>query len=156
IGTSASIRAAYVGIKGTRLHAQDAVNWNQVDPRYLSLGSTLNAQITSAQAQAAGIAAPFPGFADLWGRRATVAQALRPFPQYNSVGQAAATYGNSNYHSLQLFTQKRMSKGFDFTLAYTFSKQIDDSRALTSGVGQQNYYDRRAERSISVYDQPHI
>jgi hypothetical protein len=49
-----------------------------------------------------------------------------------------------------------MSRGFDFTVAYTFSKQIDDSRALTSGVGQQNYYDRRAERSISVYDQPHI
>jgi hypothetical protein len=156
IGKTASIRAAYIGIKGSRLHAQDATNWNQVDPRYLSLGSLLNAQITSPQAQAAGFAPPFPEFVDLWGRRATVAQALRPFPQYNSVGQAAATYGNSNYHSLQVYGQKRMSRGFDFTVAYTFSKMIDDTRSFSTGVGQQNYYDRRAERAISVFDQPHI
>jgi len=156
IGRSMSIRAGYVGVKGSRLHAQDATNWNQVDPRYLSLGSLRNSQITSPQAQAAGITAPFPGFVDLWGRRATVAQALRPFPQYNSIGQAAATYGNSNYHSLQVHAQKRLSRGFDFTVAYTFSKMIDDTRQQSTGVGQQNYYDRGAERSISVFDQPHI
>jgi hypothetical protein len=68
----------------------------------------------------------------------------------------AATYGNSNYHSLQVNAQKRMSRGFDFSVAYTFSKMIDDTRQFTTGVGQQNYYDRRGERSISVYDQPHI
>jgi len=156
IGRSASIRTGYVGVKGSRLHAQDATNWNQVDPRHLSLGSLLNAQISSPQAQAAGLTPPFPEFVDLWGRRATVAQALRPFPQYNSVGQAGATYGNSNYHSLQVHAQKRMSRGFDFTASYTFSKMIDDTRQFSTGVGQQNFYDRRAERSISVYDQPHI
>ena len=156
LGKSASIRTGYVGVKGSRLHAQDATNWNQVDPRYLSLGATLNALITSPQAQATGFTAPFPGFVDLWGRRATVAQALRPFPQYGSIGQVAATYGNSNYHSLQVNAQKRMSRGFDFSVAYTFSKMIDDTRQFTTGVGQQNYYDRRGERSISVYDQPHI
>jgi hypothetical protein len=85
-----------------------------------------------------------------------VAQALRPFPQFGSVGQANATYGSSNYHSLQVYGQKRMSRGLDFTAAYTFSKMIDDTRQFSSGVGQQNYYDRQAERSISATDQPHI
>src|SRR5262249_41919212 len=125
-------------------------------PAVPSLGATLNALITSPQAQAAGFTAPFPGFVDLWGRRATVAQALRPFPQYGSIGQVAVTYGNSNYNSLQVNAQKRMSRGFDFSVAYTFSKMIDDTRQFTTGVGQQNYYDRRGERSISVYEQPHI
>jgi hypothetical protein len=156
VSTTAALRVSYVGIKGTHLHSQDAVNWNQVRPELLSLGSLLNAQINSPQAQAAGIPEPFPGFRGLWGSRATVAQALRPFPQYGGIGQAIATYGNSNYHSLQLFVQKRMSYGLEATFAYTFSKAIDDTRQFSSGVGQQDYYNRRAERSIAAIDQPHI
>ena len=156
IGQSTSIRAGYVGVKGSRLSAQDAVDWNQVDPKYLSLGTTLNANIASAQAQAAGIAAPFPGFVGLWGKQATVAQALRPFPQYGGISELGASYGSSNYHSLQVHAQKRMARGLDLSVSYTLAKMIDDTRQLSSGVEQQNYYDRRAERSISVYDQPHI
>ncbi len=156
IGASFAIRTSYVGSKGTHLQAGDATNWNQVDPRYLSLGSLLSANINSAQAQAAGFRQPFAGFSDLWGNRASVAQALRPFPQYASVNQFNPTYGSSNYHALQIYAQKRMSSGFQFTAAYTFSKTIDDTRQYGSGVGQQNYYDRRNERSLSVNDQPHI
>src|SRR5260370_33779926 len=49
-----------------------------------------------------------------------------------------------------------MAQGVDFTVAYTFSKSIDDTRSYGSGVGQQNYYDRRNERSLSVNDQRQI
>jgi hypothetical protein len=156
IGASLAVRGSYVGVKGTHLQAGDATSWNQVSPGYLALGSLLSANINSAQARAAGITEPFAGFSDLWGTRASVAQALRQYPQYATVGQFNPTYGDSNYHSLQVFVQKRMSRSIEFTVAYTFSKAIDDTRSYGSGVGQQNFYDRRAERSLSANDQPQI
>jgi Carboxypeptidase regulatory-like domain len=155
-GSSFAIRTSYVGVKGTHLDAGDATSWNQVNPQYLSLGSILGANITSPQAQAAGFKEPFPGFSDLWGSRATVAQALRPFPQFTTVSQFNPTYGSSIYHSFQLFAQKQMKHGVQFTTAYTFSKAIDNTRGYGSGVGQQNYDDRRSERSLSAVDQPQI
>jgi hypothetical protein len=156
IGSSFAIRTSYVGVKGTHLDAGDGTSWNQVNPQYLSLGSLLGANITSPQAQAAGFHEPFPGFSDLWGSRATVAQALRPYPQYTTVSQFNPTYGSSIYHSFQLFAQKHMGHGFEFTTAYTFSKAIDNTRGYGSGVGQQNYDNRAAERSLSAVDQPQI
>jgi hypothetical protein len=148
IGNSFSVRAAYVGTKGTHIFAQE-YNHNQVHPSYLPLGrGLLTANINSAEARAAGIREPYAGFSDLWGSRATVAQALRPFPQYNNVVEGVASYGNSIYHSFQLFVQKRMSRGYAFTIAYTNGKQISDTRGLSTGVGYQNAYDRAAERSL--------
>jgi hypothetical protein len=142
------VRAAYVGTKGTHIFAQEYQH-NQVDPSMLSLGrALLTANINSPEARAAGFREPFAGFADLWGARATVAQALRPFPQYNNVVEGVAAYGNSIYHSFQLYVQKRVTRGYGFTFAYTNGKQISDSRGLSTGVGYQNAYDRRAERSV--------
>jgi hypothetical protein len=114
-----------------------------VNPQYLGLGSLLGANINSPQAQAAGFREPFPGFADLWGSRATVAQALRPYPQFTTVSQFNPTYGTSIYHSFQLYAQKQMGHGVEFTTAYTLSKAIDNTRGYGSGVGQQNFDDRR-------------
>ena len=62
----------------------------------------------------------------------------------------------SEIDKLKADLQKRMKEGFDLTAAYTFSKMIDDTRQFSSGVGQQNYYDRGAERAISVSDQPQV
>jgi hypothetical protein len=156
LGSNFAIRTSYVGVKGTHLDAGDGTSWNQVNPQYLSLGSLLGANINSPQAVAAGFHEPFPGFSDLWGSRATVAQALRPYPQYSTVSQFNPTYGSSVYHSFQLFAQKRMGHGFEFTTAYTFSKAIDNTRGYGGGVGQQNFDNRRAERSLSAVDQPQI
>ncbi|MEX2264336.1 MAG: TonB-dependent receptor [Bryobacteraceae bacterium] len=149
VGNTLSIRAAYVGTKGTRLFTPE-LDRNQVHPSaFAGLGrDLLTSHITSARAQAAGFTEPFPGFSRLWGGRATVAQALRPFPQYNSIPEGVASYGNSTYHSFQLFVQKTMSRGFGFTAAYTYGKQISDTRVLSTGVGYQNAYDRRNERSL--------
>src|SRR5262249_55678682 len=156
VGSSFAIRTSYVGTKGTHLDANDATSWNQVNPKYLSLGSMLGAAIGSPQATAAGFGEPFPGFNTLWGSRATVAQALRPFPQFTTVSQFNPTYGSSVYHSFQLFAQKQMAHGFQFTTAYTFSKAIDNTRGYGAGVGQQNQADRRSERSLSAVDQPQV
>jgi hypothetical protein len=156
LGRSASVRTSYAGIHGTRLWNPDGTQWNQVLPSYLKLGDLLNAPINSPQVRAAGFGEPFPGFTDLWGGGATLAQALRPFPQYGNVWEWNGTYGSSIYHSFQAYVQKRMSSGFDFTVAYTWSKLLDDTNQWSSGIfAYQNSYDRRSERSLGGNDQPH-
>jgi hypothetical protein len=105
----------------------DSLSVNEVSPALYKLGSTtLNALVNSPAAQAAGIGEPFPGFVALYGSRATVAQALRPFPQYHGVGTAAAPYANSTYNSFQLKVDKRFSHGLTETLAYTYSKMLSN------------------------------
>jgi hypothetical protein len=55
------VEVAYVGTRGTHL-GTGLRTLNQVDAKYLSLGSVLTANITSAAAQQAGIKLPYPGF----------------------------------------------------------------------------------------------
>lgn len=158
LGASMIVRASYVGTKGSRLQTQyDATGWNQVSPQYLAVGNLLNSDINSPEALAAGFHEPFAGFSALWGGQATIAQALRPFPQYGNVGQFNATYGDSNYHSLQLYAQKHMTRGLDFTAAYTFSKTIDDTSQFGDvGASFQDFYNRRLDRSVSAENLPQI
>ena len=126
------VSGAYVGNKGTHIYDPNA-QVNQVNPAYFSLGSAvLQSNINSPLAQAAGINAPFAGFSQLFGAQATVAQALRPFPQYQGVGVVAAPYDNSTYNSLQIKVDKRFSHGLSGTFAYTHSKMLSDGVEFTT------------------------
>ena len=72
----------------------------------------------SSAAAAAGFGLPYPGFTG------TVAQALRPFPQYTSINDAFQPLGSSTYHALQTKVQKRFSDGLSFLVSYTLSKTL--------------------------------
>ncbi|MCC6587031.1 MAG: TonB-dependent receptor [Bryobacterales bacterium] len=141
---------AYVGNKGTRL-GNGLININEVDPRYLALGSLLTRPVTSAEAQAAGIALPYAGFTG------SIAQALRPYPQYLNIANRSNPNGNSTYHAFQMKAEKRMTRGLTFLGAYTFSKSISDSD-IQAGGGPTGltYYNRRLEKGIGTNDVPHI
>jgi hypothetical protein len=156
ITESLMVSGAYVANKGTHLY--DSLNWNQVHPQYYGLGDALlRSNINSPAARAAGLREPFPGFSELHGSRATVAQALRRFPQYQGVSTVASPYANSTYHSFQLKVDKRFSRGLSGTLAYTFSKMLSDGRGFTDahgGVLQQNFFQR--EKALYATDQPNI
>jgi hypothetical protein len=113
------IEAAYVGNRGTRLIAGFLKDLNQNDFSILSMGDKLLQQINSeADATALGVKYPYPGFSG------TVAQALRPYPQYQSLRDPQATVGESNYNALQVKAQQRTSHGLDFLVVYTLSKNI--------------------------------
>jgi hypothetical protein len=128
---------------------------NQLRPEALALGSALLDQV------------PNPFFGIITDptsllSRATVSrgQLLRPYPQYGAIMVEKAAIGNSNYHALQVRVDRRFNKGVSFLAAYTWSKSIDDTS--TSGTGltgpyayMQNYHNRQAERSLSVYDVTH-
>lgn len=148
-----SMSFAYVANKGTHLY--ESLQLNQVPLQHTNLPvGLLRANINSAQARAAGFSEPFAGFSQLWGGRATVAQALRPYPQFNGVGVYGSTYGNSSYHSFQYKLDKRYKGGLSGTVAYTWSKFLTDSAQFDSLAGQQNEYLR--EKSYHPTDLTHI
>jgi hypothetical protein len=142
---------SYVGVKGTRMGTGLFASMNQVDPRYLSLGSLLTQPASSPAAQAAGIALPWPGFTG------SVAQALRPYPQYLNIDNRSNPNGNSTYNALQTKVEKRMSNGLTLLGAYTWSKTISDGDIMAGGgPSGQDFYNRRLEKAISTNDVPHV
>jgi hypothetical protein len=159
INDSLMVSGAYVGNKGTHIYDPNA-QVNMVNPAYFSLGTAvLQSNISSPLAQAAGINTPFPGFSQLFGAQATVAQALRPFPQYQGVNVVAAPYDNSTYNSLQIKVDKRFSHGLSGTFAYTHSKMLSDGVEFTTsnytGTGYRQNYDHR-EKFLYPTDQPNL
>jgi hypothetical protein len=88
-----------------------------------------------------------------------VAQALRPFPQYQNVNIVAAPYDSSTYHSLQIKVDKRFSHGLSGTFAYTHSKMLSDGVEFTTsnytGTGYRQNYDKR-EKFLYPTDQPNL
>jgi hypothetical protein len=145
-----SLEVAYVGVKGTRL-GNGLMSINQVDPRYLSLGSLLTQNVTSAAAQAAGIRVPYAGF------NGSVAQALRPYPQYLNIVNNSNPNGSSTYNALQVKLTKRLTHGLTVQGAYTWAKTLTDgSIAAGGGPAGQDFYNRRLEKSLSANDVPQI
>lgn len=156
------VEIAYNGTAGARLQTGLLV-FNQVPTNIYNdlvgrLGGTaanalLRADIRSASAVAAGIRLPYPSF------RGSVAQGLRPFPQYQNVvtaGQNGDKSGHSNYHALILKADRRLSGGLTFQWNYVFSKIITDSDTYYANMaGAQDHYNRSLESSIGAFDQTH-
>jgi hypothetical protein len=135
IGTSMMIDATYVGNKGTRLpHNPQFLGpgYNMNTPDVLRYGaSVLQANINSPQAAAAGITSPYPGFTG------NVAQALRPFPQYQAIEYRDVPIGKSRYDSIQLKLEKRLTNGLLFRAFYTWA-QLYNNRADSGQRGGGN------------------
>lgn len=90
----------------------------------------------------------------------TIAQLLRPYPQFGNIVSYGHNIAHSSYHSFQLKVSRRLVDGLTFTTGYTFSKLIDDltSNSINLSVqmlNYQNYYDLRADKSISNFDVRH-
>jgi hypothetical protein len=141
--------ASYVGTQSHHMgispfNSSVGLNLNQLNPVYLGLGTVLQSTVGSAQANAAGITAPYSGFVG------TVAQALRPYPQYQNIIFTDDPVGFQHYNALQMKAQKTLSSGLSIILAYTYEKNITD----VNGFGAQNYYNLSAEKAVASYDIP--
>ena len=142
------LEAAYAGNQGTHLPMD--VQFNQVDPKYLSLGSGLSRQVPN----------PFFGLVPTGAlANATVQQAqlLRPYPQYGNVDSNMNNTASSKYHSLQLRAEKRFSHGLNLLATYTAAKMIDNGSGRVVNFTpfqppSQNQYDLRQERSLAEQD----
>jgi hypothetical protein len=149
------VRADYVGKLTHNIWTDTLIDFNQIDLKYQSLGNLLLADINSPQAREAGIPLPYAGF------RGSVAQALRPYPQYLSIPQYNAMAADVLYHALELTVQKRLSHGLNFLLAYTISKNIhNDERAgradAVPSTLQQTTQRNLAKRVDWFIDRPQV
>jgi hypothetical protein len=139
---SVLVKVGYVGLLAHSIPVSQLHPMNKPTLNYLALGDLLNQNVTSSAAVAAGIKIPFPGFTG------TVAQAIRPYPQFtNSIYNIADSAGFSEYHSLQATAQKRLGQGLTFLVSYTFSKQLDN---YTSFGGQGEGYSSNTIQNIAL------
>src|ERR1035438_6243955 len=151
-GPGLTLSVAYRGSSGHCLPGAGNLGpmTNQIPLQYITLGSLLGQTLsatTLAQAQAVfpNIGIPFPNFTG------TIAQVLKPFPQYSGISNPWANLGISTYNSLQTTLTRRFSQGLTFTLAYTFSKQLDDL------VGTpRNPFNDGLERGPGTIDHPQV
>ena len=81
---------SYNGVAGSHLQS-GVLNYNQVPFQYsqrftnAQLGLRFNDPAQAAQIAALGVQLPYANFVQDFGSRATLAQALRPYPQYTDI-----------------------------------------------------------------------
>jgi hypothetical protein len=126
------LQVGYVGSLGRRL-----ASTYEADP-ITSAGHTACLASSTCEQHSAYQHLYFPSHA---AQPATTTVSGEAIPDFMSVG-TLATYGKSNYNSLQASVVKNLSHGLYFTLAYTFSHGLDDSSGLESsgfnGLGKNN------------------
>ena len=137
------VEAGYVGNRGNWWMTGSLTNPNLLDPAILQskygldwAGSAadrtmLAAQVNSAAAGRFRGLVPYSNFP----QTSTVAQSLRLFPQFTDIGVTGAPLGKTWYDSFQMKATKRLSQGLDFTLNYTYAKELQLGAESDTGGG---------------------
>lgn len=165
-----AVEASYAGNHGVWWQGDSLTNINGLTvDRLNSFGLDINnaadrtlltSAVNSASATARGFnKLPFPGFV----ATQTVAQALRPFPQYGAINTLWAPLGSTWFNSLQTKVTKRTSHGLNFTNVFTWSKQLtlgaeNDSPApgVTPGAAVTDPSRRNLNKELSSFDRPFV
>ena len=152
-----TIEAAYIGNRGVWVLGNNSIEPNALSPQMLlARGFNINnpadiAVLTSpwnsAAAQARGITAPYAGYP----LGLTVAQTLRPYPQFGNIGVQWMDNGKSWYDALQTKITKRTSYGLSLTTSFTWQKELD------YGIDQpNNVFNPKVNKDLSAYSLPFI
>jgi Carboxypeptidase regulatory-like domain/TonB dependent receptor len=116
----------------------------------------LTQPISSPSVAAKGFTAPYATFPT----GATLAQALRPFPQFGNIGDYYEHNGNWWYDALQIKVTKRLSKGLSGGLGYSWSKNLGTVNATnqptftTGAVIQDPSLPPKSAKSYESIDEP--
>jgi len=161
------VEASYVGNRGAWWASINPaapgtpgmINVNALTPQRLSaVGLDINnptdqalltSQLSSASVIAKGFKPPYAGYPT----SQTLAQSLRPYPQFGTIPVFNSSVGKTWYDSLQAKATKRYSHGFTFTGVFSWQK------SLQQGIeSANNVYNDVAVPSISKwissFDQP--
>jgi len=119
----------------------------------------LTANMGTAAGMATGVPLPFPNFVAVYGgvnsATASVAQALRQFPQYTGITVIKENVGYSNYNSLQARLQRSFHDGFSLLTSFTWAKQMTTAEDEINQFNDptQDTYGRQGEYTTAL-DQP--
>jgi hypothetical protein len=166
IGKDFVVEAAYVGNRGAWWYSPSLIDVNGLTPERLKLfgldinnagdQAILKAPLNSANAGAFRNKVPYTGFPTT----ATVAQSLRPFPQFSSITSLWSPLGRTWYDSMQLKGTKRISHGLAFTTVFTWQKNLlmgAPSNPVVPGTGggaTNDVFNRSQNKYLSAFDQP--
>jgi hypothetical protein len=128
LATDLILTTGYMGEAGSHL-ASNLAFVNDLNPYYFTLGAHLNDTFTKSTAILDGVAAPYSGFAG------TVAQALRPYPQYTYINTSAygENIGHNSFHAMIVKLERRYHNGLNLLASYTWSKNITDVGGVAAG-----------------------
>ena len=157
------VEGSYVGNRGNWWQANNLVDYNALTPAYLAskgldITNAADRAILISQVQQAGAGRfrnqlPYAGFSGA----NSVAQSLRPFPQFGSLLGFGAPLGKTWYDSFQLKVTKRFSHGLDFTYTYTYQKELTLGAESETGGGQVNdIFNRNTNKTISGFSRPQV
>jgi hypothetical protein len=165
LGANLSLSVAYVGSAGRRLPSS-IEPLNAIDPAHLALGDRLNDEFQPGMTSLNGVPLPYPGWVEqMTGCAPSVAQALRPYPQYcDNLQGLNENKGTSRYNSLQMKLEKRFSGSTYALVSYTLSKTIgsgsdNTQRDATTWSGLQGVispFERERNEAIAATDTPHV
>jgi hypothetical protein len=159
--------ATYVGSQGHFLLA-DGSNArgfyaDQLDPKYLALGSNLNLTGTALTNYCATTPGVCPSSLSVFNTSQSLATLLKPFPFQNTT-DFFSNVSNANYHAIQVVANMRATHHVTFMANYTWSRAIDDTGQFRSGYAipagaiynnPSSYAQDRIERTVSTSSQPH-
>jgi hypothetical protein len=152
------VDVSYVGNRGAWwlspvLDNYNALSVNALQAAGLDINSSadraiLRAQIGSTQAGRFRNQLPYPGFP----LTSTVAQSLRPFPQFTSgLAPLWAPQGRTWYDSLQAKVTQRLWHGLDAQYAFTWAKEM---QLGTENGTVNDVFNRSQNKTISGFSRP--
>jgi hypothetical protein len=161
-----TVEAAYVGNRSVWLQSNMLdVNANTA-ARFSAKGlditnpaaqTLLLSPMNSALVIANGFTAPYAGFP----MNLTLAQALRPYPQFGNITAQWSPRGNSWYDALQIKFVQHVTRGLEAAVGYTYQKELNlGGIALGGGTYApsltNDVFNRPANKTISSESQPQI
>ena len=151
------VEASYVANRGVWWQSSISDNYNALSPQFLfsqyglDINSAADRTILTSQINSAGAGRfqsklPYPGF------RGSVAQSLRPFPQFTSgLGPLWAPQGRTWYDSLQSKVTQRLWHGLDVQYIFTWAKELQQG---VEGGTVNDVFNRSQNKSISGFSRP--
>ncbi|HUA96707.1 MAG TPA: TonB-dependent receptor [Terracidiphilus sp.] len=168
IANNLSVNVSFIDDRGVWLNSDDLTNTiNELTPSMLSQKygldvtnptdfNLLTQPISSPAVEARGFTKPYSTFPS----GASLAQALRPFPQFGGIGDYYEHDGNWWYDALQIKVTKRLSNGLSGGLGYSWSKNLGtvdstNQATFTTAIPMQDpSQSPKSQKSYETIDQP--
>jgi hypothetical protein len=168
IANNLTVNVSWIDNRGVWLNSDGLTNTtNELTPSALSQKYNLNVtspsdfnlltqSITSPAVTARGFTKPYATFPST----ATLAQALRPFPQFGGIGDYYEHDGDWWYDALQIKVTKRLSNGLSGGLGYSWSKNlgsITSTGTYTTAIPIQDpSLPAKSQKSFVAIDEPQM